>query len=217
MRHYDLKYEFRNLRILGYNKDFTLGYAYDAKNRCVIEFPTADNRLVLETFEKLSDYIGLPTRTDKYLKVYKIWESLGVKPDLAWRAIRVSISHSKRQITQKNVAEFLLSNFGELEISFKRSGQSALFYKFFAQLVEATYAQLLTKLAGSNRLDGGTSEEIVQRLDVIRSIRKSPRLYYYEEPEEELMKYIPNRVGIPVAWGKVRQGEKHTIIFLQTS
>lgn len=200
MNHYALKYEFHRLRFLGYNKDFSLGYLYDAKNRRILEFPIAENQSVLDHIRKLSDYVGLPSRNEKYLKVYKIWESLKVKPDLAWRAIRVSISHSTTRIDETKVVDFLISNFGELEISFKRSGQSALFYKFFAQLVEATYSKLLTNLVEAVPLNDNVANKIIRVLDSIRSSRnkettRPSMLCYYKKPELELSKYIPNRLS----------------------
>lgn len=169
MRHYELKYEFERLRFLGKNEDFSLGYFYDAENRRIIEFNISKNKQSLELFQKLVHYIGLPSRREKYLGVYKIFELLGNKPRLEWRAIRVSISHSKRKISEKKLVNFLLSNFGELEISFKRSHQSALFYKIFTELIEATYSEILAHLNDASVMKKEKAEKIISRIDSMRS------------------------------------------------
>jgi len=114
MKHYELKHEFCTLRFLGRNKDFSLGYFYDAKNRKIIEFNICKNKRSLEYFWKLVGYIGIQSRRNKYLGVYNMFEEFGSNPRLEWRAVRVSMSHSERKITEPKLVSFLRSSFGEL-------------------------------------------------------------------------------------------------------
>jgi len=217
MKHYELKYEFNTLRFLGYNKDSSLGYFYDARNRKIIAFNVSKNKEALEYFRKLTGYIGLPSRREKFLDVYRIFELLGGKPSTEWRAIRVSISHSARKVTEEELVDFLLSNFGELDISFKTRHQVTLFYKIFIELVEATYSEILARLNDASVMKEEDAQKIISILGSMRSeyrkdaagrkylvpldkenmdveMETRPSLmYHYKDLEAKLKEYIPKR------------------------
>jgi len=215
MKHYELKYEFVMTRFLGCNKDFSRGYFYDAKNRRVIDFDISKNRGILKSFLKLVDYVRLPSRREKYLGVYKILELLDGKPSIGCRAVRVSIAHSANKVTDKKLVDFLLSNFGELDISFRRSHQSTLFYRIFTELVESTYSEMLANLDDVRVMEDRKAKPIMEVLDYMRSEHTKDaagrkytisiegedieaetgpcRIYDYPELEELLKEYVPNR------------------------
>ena len=225
MKHYELKYEFYRLRFLGWNEDNTIGYFNDIKNNKIIQFNTSKNKEALKYFWNLVEYVSLSFRREKFLLAYRLLELLDGQPATAWRAIRVSISHSTRKTTEKQLVDFLISNFGELDISFKKSGQSKLFYAFFTELVEATYSKLLTTLIDPIDMDQNKADKIIKILDQMRSkyhetikgrkykihlddknidldIETRPSMmYHYSKLEEELKTYVPNRLTNPyVVW-----------------
>ena len=192
MKHRELNYEFQRLRLLGYNKELSLGYFYNPKNRQILEFSILKNKETLKLFFALCNHIGLNSRHDKYLKVYKIFEALKGKPTTAWRAIRVSISHSPRKVTERPLVNYLLSNFGELEISFKNNRQNNLFYKVFTELVEATYYEILSLLSNTITVENNVAQKIIDVVDSIRlEYKKKKYSDVYYCLESKLREYIP--------------------------
>ena len=192
MKHYELKFAYNLLRFLGYNQNLSLGYFYNPTERVIIEFNLVKNQEPLKLFFDLKHHVGLPSRHDKYLKVYKIFELLGGKPTTAWRAIRVSISHSPAKVTEKKLVNYLLSNFGELEISFKNSRQSKLFYEVFTELVEATYSEILGLLSDPITVDDEIAQKIIKIVEALHLENKTKGYRgRYENLEYTLRKYIP--------------------------
>ena len=147
VRHYELKYEFGQLRLLGPDKT-GLGYFLDVKNRQLIQFAYWDthNSEVLKAFGNLVRIISMTSRREKFLQAYRMLEYYDVRSEVSWRAVRVAISHSITKVTEKPIVKYLLDNFGELDITLQSYSQTRLFYKLFGELVEAIYSKLLELL-----------------------------------------------------------------------
>lgn len=198
MKHYDLKFEVHHLRFLGLDRRLSenaLGYFYNPQENIIIKFNVLDNLKALRLFSNLVHHVSLTSRHDKFLKVYCIFELLGGKPDTSWRAIRVSISHSTKKITEKKLVDYLLSNFGELKISFKTYNQNKIFYDALTELVDATYFEILKNLHNPTTIQNECAQEII---DVLTSFRERhlnrtnrSRLYFYEDLERKLRQKIP--------------------------
>lgn len=134
-------------------------------------------------------------RNDKFLRIYCLFELLGGKPDTSWRAVRVSISHSSRKITEKKLVDCLLSNFGELKISYKNHHQVKLFYKLFTELVDATYQEILRSLKNPSVIQDDWAEKIIKIIKSRRlkffEPRNNSEPSYYDEFVSELRLQIP--------------------------
>ena len=202
MKHYELKFEFQHLRFLGVDSKLSencLGYFYQPKQKKLIQFNILDNLKVIRLYSGLVHHIGLTSRHEKFLKVYCLFELLGGKPDTSWRAIRVSISHSPKKVTDKKLVNYLLENFGELDISFRNYRQNKLFYDVFTELVEATYSEILKLLNNPMNVQSDAGQEIIKILDTLKSKHNKRRnrltAYWDNDFESKLEKYIPYRVS----------------------
>ncbi|QLJ52680.1 MAG: hypothetical protein Sv326_0505 [Candidatus Fermentimicrarchaeum limneticum] len=161
-------YEIVRPGFLGYSKDGSRGYLYDIQSRKILEFKVSKNKEAMTHLNELWHYIQLVSRSDKYLKTYRLLEKLNGKPTLRCRAVRVSMAHSNRKITEHALVNYLMSNFGELEISFRKRSQVIIFYEILAELIEATYAAIAANLNSAVPVGEVKAQKIIRILDYIR-------------------------------------------------
>lgn len=157
---FDLKFEFTHLRLLGFDKTKSFGFFNDSRKGRIIQFPVNENKSIVQDFYRILEAISQTSRREKFLRVYRIFEYYNGRPSLSWRAVRVSMSHSTINVTEKSVVKYLLHNFGELDITFGKKSQIELFYKLFLELVEETYSILLNKLQSIRMVDNRLAQEI---------------------------------------------------------
>ena len=85
--------------------------------------------LLCELLENFGKGKRLVSREEKYRNFYQVFEALSREPDPELRAIRHSLSHTRKKLTDKKTSLILLSLFGDLKIDLTKYKHAKIFRK----------------------------------------------------------------------------------------
>lgn len=100
-------------------------------------------------FELLENYhkgLRLASREEKFKNFYQVYEGLSSEADLELRAIRHSLSHSRRKLTSKIVSAALVKMFGDTKIDLMKYRHAKVFRTKLNQLKKETEKMLVDEL-----------------------------------------------------------------------
>jgi hypothetical protein len=88
------------------------------------------------------------TRADKYLLLYKVYESLEPRPDIRFAAVRHALSHAPIVLSRPGTVRELRLAFGTVNLNLENPRHALPFYKRLAELLAATDQRLAVALTG---------------------------------------------------------------------
>lgn len=100
-------------------------------------------------FELLETYckaLRLVSREEKYRKLYQIYEELSTEIDMELKAIRHSLSHSRRKLTDKKTTATLISMFGDVKVNLETYRHAQVFKKKLERLKQETHRLLVEEI-----------------------------------------------------------------------
>jgi hypothetical protein len=103
-------------------------------------------RMLFELLENYHKGLRLVSREEKYKNFYQVYEELSAATDPELKAIRHSLSHSRRKLTSKGTTAALFSMFGDVKVDLRIYQHAQIFKRKLAQLREESEKLLVIEI-----------------------------------------------------------------------
>jgi len=102
--------------------------------------------ILYELIENYHKGLRLVSREEKYKNFYQVYEELSKESDVELKAIRHSLSHSRRKLTDKKTIATLISMFGDVKINLAKHRHAQIFKRNLQRLRQESHRLLVEEI-----------------------------------------------------------------------
>ena len=103
-------------------------------------------KMLFELLENYHKGLRLVSREEKYKNFYQVYEEFSAETDPELKAIRHSLSHSRRKLTSKGTTATLFSMFGDVKVDLRICRHAQIFKRKLAHLREESETLLVKEI-----------------------------------------------------------------------